>query len=324
MASTQIALIGCGLWGRNIARNLAALGALYAVHDTDDAAARQFADDFNCPSMTFDAIARDPAIDGVALVTSAPTHAALASRLLDAGKAVYIEKPLALTLADGEKIAAAATRNKKQVMVGHLIRYHAAFQTLLETVQSGTIGALKHIRASRIAPGRIRMSESVLYDLCPHDLSLVGALTGYDVPSRVDCHGFSHITDGIEDSVTAQLTFPSGVTASIQANWMNPVKVHNLTVIGQTGALVFDDTRSWDEKLRIFRFEVVHHHGRIDLDRDDGTAIPITAGEPLRDEIQHFIDTACRGDAPLTDIHDALYVQAIMARMDDDLRRRLP
>ena len=323
MASKHIALIGCGLWGRNIARNLASLGALYAVHDADDAAAQRFADEFDTTPMTFDAIAQDPAIDGVALVTSAPSHAELAVAMLDAGKPVYIEKPLALTVEDGERIAAAAIRNEKQIMVGHLIRYHAAFQTLLEQVQNGAIGTLKHIRASRIAPGRIRNSESVLFDLCPHDLSLIGALAGYDEPARVDCHGFSHITDGVEDSVTAQLSFLSGVTASIQANWLNPMKIHNLTVIGDTGALVFDDTRGWDEKLRVFRFRVTHDDGRIDLDRDDGVALPLNPGEPLRDEMQHFIDTACDGSAPLTDINDALYVQSIMARMQADLRRSM-
>ena len=228
----QIALLGCGLWGRNIARNLAALDALYAVHDLNSDAAQNFADEFNANVMNFDEMLKDEKIDGIAIVTSAPTHAKLAVAALNAGKAVYIEKPLALTVDDAEMIAEAAAINGKQVMVGHLIRHHAAFQELLSQVQGGAIGKLMHIRASRIAAGRIRDTESVLFDLCPHDLALINALTGGEMPNRVQCHGFSHITDGIEDSVTAQLDFPSGVTASVQANWLNPVKIHNLTVIG--------------------------------------------------------------------------------------------
>ncbi len=317
----QIALVGCGLWGKNIARNLSALDALYAVHDMNIDAARSFGDEFGAAVMSFDDMLHDDAIKGVAIVTSAPTHAMLAVQALDAGKAVYIEKPLALTVADGEKIAAAATRNNKQVMVGHLIRHHAAFQELLRRVEDGDIGKILHIRASRIAPGRIRDSESALFDLCPHDLALVAALTQQEMPSRVQCHGFSHISQGVEDSVTAQLNFPSGITASIQANWLNPVKIHNLTVIGDRGAMVFDDTRGWDEKLRVFKFNVVKAAGQIDLDRDDGTAIPLDASEPLKEEMRNFIDNACADTPPLTDIKEALYVQHIMAQMQDDVMR---
>lgn len=323
MTTSQIALMGCGLWGRNIARNLAALSSLYAVHDLNDDAARAFADEFGCDVMSFDAILSNPGIDGVAIVTSAPSHAALAVAVLDAGKAVYIEKPLALTVDDAEIIAEAAKRNQRQVMVGHLIRHHAAFQTLLDHVETGAIGAIKHIRASRIAAGRIRDTETVLFDLCPHDLALVAALTDQEVPLDVQCHGFSQITDGIEDSVTAQLRFASGITASIQANWFNPVKIHNLTVVGDNGAIVFDDTRGWDEKLSLFKFKVNRQNGQIDLDRDDGTPIPVAPAEPLKDEMRNFIEAACQHKAPLTDIREALYVQHIMARMQDDLSRRI-
>ena len=321
MTASHIALMGCGLWGRNIARNLAALSSLHAVHDRDDSAARAFADEFECRVMSHDEILNDPDIDGVAIVTSAPSHAQLAVAMLDAGKAVYIEKPLALTPQDAEMIADAAMRNQKHVMVGHLIRHHRGFQTLLDHVTSGAIGAIKHIRTTRVAPGRIRDSESVLFDLCPHDLALVATLTDHEMPSRVQCHGFSHVTDGIEDSVTAQLNFPSGITASIEANWLHPVKIHNLTVIGDDGAMVFDDTCGWDEKLTLYRFKVGVQNGQINLDRDDGTAIPIDPAEPLKDEMRNFIEMARQGNLPLTDIREALYVQNIMAHMQDDLRR---
>ena len=319
----QIALLGCGLWGRNIARNLAALNALYAVSDLNADAAQAFADEFNAEVMSFDDILNDPAVDGLAIVTSAPTHAKLAVAALNAGKAVYIEKPLALTVEDAETIAKAAEDNAKHVMVGHLIRHHAAFQKLLSMVEDGAIGTLRHIRASRIAPGRIRDTESVLFDLCPHDLALVAALTKGDMPSRVQCHGFSHITEGVEDSVTAQLNFASGVTASLQANWLNPVKIHNLTVIGTDGAIVFDDTRGWDEKLRQYKFSVTSSDSGIDLDRDDGVAIPVDPAEPLKEEMRNFLTTACQDETPLTDIKEALIVQHIMAAMQDDLKRSI-
>lgn len=318
--SSTIALMGCGMWGRNIARNLAALDALGGVGDLDLKAARAFSDEFNAPVMTFDEALENPDIAGLAIVTSAPSHAALAVAALDAGKAVYIEKPLALTVKDAERIAAAAAANARPVMVGHLIRHHAAFQRLLKEVKAGAIGRLRHIRASRIAPGRIRRTESVLFDLCPHDLALIAALTGQEDPEQVLCHGFSHITPGVHDSVTAQLNFPSGVTASVQANWLNPVKIHNLTVVGDDGALVFDDTRDWPEKLTRFAFAVTTEGEAITLEGDAGTAIAVDPAEPLKDEMRNFIAAASGEAAPLTDISEALYVQRIMARMDADLK----
>ncbi len=310
--SPTIALIGCGIWGRNIARNLAALHALAGVSDTDPVAAANFAKTFNVPVMSFDAVLAADHIKGTAIVTSAPSHAALAIAALNAGKVVYIEKPLALNVSDAEKIADA---NNTAVMVGHLIRHHAAFQRLLSLVQTGAIGDIKHIRTTRIAAGRIRNTESVLFDLCPHDLALIAALTGQETPDRVQCHGICHVTAGIEDSISAQLNFPSGITASIEANWLNPQKIHTLTVIGTSGALVFDDALDWPKKLTQFEFAVSNKDGRIDLTHNQGVAITVAAAEPLKDEMQNFIAAANGTCPPLTDITEALYVQRIMARM---------
>lgn len=317
--TARIALIGCGMWGRNIARNLSSLGSLAGVGDSNLKAAKSFADEFNASLMSFDAAIADPNIDGIAIVTSAPSHVDLAVPALNAGKAVYIEKPLALNLDDAELIAKAAKDNNQPVMVGHLIRHHAAFQELLSRVNSGAIGKLKHIRASRIAPGRIRDTESVLFDLCPHDLALVAALTDRLEPKSVQCHGFSHITEGVEDSVTAQLVFDNNLTASIEANWLNPVKIHNLTVIGDNGAIVFDDTCDWPKKLTGFTFDVMKDDAGIHLNRDAGTPIPVAPAEPLKDEMANFIAAAKGLAQPLTDIEEALYVQRIMAQMQNAL-----
>jgi UDP-2-acetamido-3-amino-2,3-dideoxy-glucuronate N-acetyltransferase len=318
----KIALVGCGMWGRNIARNLAALKCLGCVVDLNPDAAGAFSDEFSAPAMTFDQAIADDQINGVIIATSAASHASLAVAALKKGKAVYIEKPFALTMEDAEKIAAAAKTYDRPVMVGHLIRHHAAFKTVLAEVKKGTIGTLKHIRATRVAPGRILANESALFDLCPHDLALVAALTDQEVPQSVRCHGFSHVTKGIEDGVNAQLTFASGVTASIEANWFNPVKIHNLTVVGDKGALVFDDTEDWPQKLTIFDFSVTTDNGKINLARDDGRTINLAPAEPLKDEIMNFIAAAMGTAHPLTDLTEALYVQRIMTRMQDDLTQQ--
>ena len=310
-----IALIGCGMWGRNIARNLSALGLLCGVGDRKPEAARDFASQFSCDALTPDEIINADHIDGVAIVTAAPSHAELAIAALDQGKAVFVEKPLALNVDEAETMAAAARRRNAVLMVGHLIRHHPVFQHMLTMIDAGDIGRLLHIRSSRLAPGRVRDTETVLYDLCPHDLALVAALTGREDPSRVQCHGLSHITPGVEDSVTAQLDFRNGVTASIQANWMNPVKVHNLTVIGSKAALVFDDTRPWAEKLMRFGFAVDRNEDGPLLHRGDPEAVAVPESEPLKAEMQRFAAAITDAADPLSGIDEALYVQHIMARM---------
>ena len=307
------------MWGRNIARNLHHLGVLAAVSDLSAEAASRFADEFDTTALSLEEILARADINGVCIVTAAPSHARLAIDAFAAGKAVYVEKPLALTVEDAKAMIKAAENAQKPLMVGHLIRHHKGFQELCTQVRSGAIGGLRHLRLSRIAPGRIRDSESVLFDLCPHDLALVAALTDQAYPTRVQCHGFSHITPDIHDSITAQLDFANGMTASIQANWINPVKIHNLTVIGETGAFVFDDTKAWAEKLTQFTFNVTKDNGVINLERDQGVAIPLDEAEPLKEEMQNFIDAITTGQPPLTDGSEALYVQQIMAEMQSCL-----
>ncbi|XDZ65671.1 Gfo/Idh/MocA family protein [Alphaproteobacteria bacterium LSUCC0684] len=315
----RVALFGCGMWGRNIARNLDELNCLEAVVDADPVAAQTFADTFGCRAMSVEDAVSSQEIDAVAIVTSAPSHHDLVTRALEAGKPVFVEKPLALCLDEAEAIARVSSETGHPVVVGHLIRYHAAFETMLDCIRAGEIGDLRHIRASRLAPGRIRDTESALYDLCPHDLALIAALTGEEIPSRVEAHAISHITPGIDDMVTAQLEFSSGITASVQANWYNPVKIHNLTVIGSTAALVFDDTKPWKAKLKRHPFAVTKDNGAITLDRGDAQPIPLEESEPLKAEMAHFLDVA-KGSPPRTGLAEALYVQAIMTRMETAIR----
>ena len=322
--STQIALIGCGMWGRNIARNLKQLGVLAGVCDSNPKAAADFAAQFDVEPLTMETLLARPDIEGVCIVTAAPSHAELALACFAAGKAVYVEKPLALTVDDAAAMVDAADAAKKPLMVGHLIRHHEAFKTLCRMVQAGAIGALRHLRLSRIAPGRIRASESVLFDLCPHDLALVAALTDQEIPTQVHCHGFIHVTPGVLDGIAAQLDFGSGITASLQANWMNPVKIHNLTVVGDDGALVFDDTRPWAEKLTQYAFKISRDDQIISLDHDHGVAVPLEEAEPLKEELQDFIRAITTGGQPLTHGHEALYVQRIMARMQQSIDQGQP
>ena len=232
---------------------------------------------------------------------------------------MFVEKPRARTVAEAEAIADAAARAGRPVMVGHLIRHHPVFRHLLSTVQDGAVGEIRHIRAVRVAPGRIRDEESALHDLCPHDLALIAALTGHAEPASVSCHAASHVTEGVDDIVQAGLAFEGGVTATIEASWYNPAKSHQLTVVGSEAALVFDDTLPWAGKLARHPFGVDRGQGGIDRPRGEGEAIPVPEGEPLRAEMEGFVSALKDGAAPLTGIDEALLVQRTLARMQESI-----
>lgn len=315
---TKIALIGCGMWGRNLARNLKDLKVLAAVSDCQDKNAADFAAQFNSQNRDFETILADSCIDGIVIATSAPSHDKLAIAALQAGKHVYVEKPLSLTLVGANNIASAAEKAGRQVMVGHLIRYHRAFCELQAQVSAGAIGTLRHIQANRLAMGCIRSTESVLFDLCPHDLSLILALSG-GLPDEIYCVGSSHMTVGVVDYLTSFLGFENGVSAGMQTSWLSPFKEHQLTVTGTTGSLVFNDTKPWPEKLTLFKDSMRLNGEHFTIDRADPVALPVVEAEPLKDEIRAFIKCCQTGHAVVSDIVEALNVQIVLDQMQTAL-----
>ena len=314
----RIGLIGCGLWGRNLARNLGQLGALTQIADQHPERAAAFADEFGGAVSSIDAVADTDDLDGVMIATPAFTHSALACRALAAGRHVYVEKPLAMSLAEATRIADFARKANRKVMVGHLIRYHAAFIALQTEIAADTIGDLRHVVANRLAMGRIRRNESVIHDLCPHDTSLLLALMGEE-PESVSCAGVSHVTPGIIDHVSASFGFSRSRTASINTSWIFPYKEHRLTAFGSTGSMVFDDTRPWSEKLTLFRDEMTPAGDGVDIKRAEPAFIPVAASEPLRAEVSHFVDCCAVGNTPLTDINEGLAVQRVLERMTESI-----
>ena len=314
----QIALLGCGMWGRNIARNLSTLGALYAVCDSDQDRATNFAAQFDSTPRSFDDLLADKALSGVMLATNANTHKDLAIKALEAGKHVYIEKPMALSLDDATAIHEKAVETGFHVMVGHLIRYHSAFITLQEQIKSGAIGKVKHIQANRLAMGRIRNTESVLFDLCPHDLSLILALA-CTLPQSVICHGVSHITKGVVDILSTGLGFIGGLSANMQTSWISPYKEHRLTVTGETGSLVFDDTKPHNEKLTLYQDSITQSGTLFTIERASPLALPVPESEPLKNEVNAFIALCDEGVIPPTNSQEALQVQRVLEEMQQKL-----
>ena len=162
--------------------------------------------------------------------------------------------------------------------------------------------------------GRIRNTESVIHDLCPHDLSLILAIMG-EAPTDLSCSGASHMTAGMPDMVSTFLRFDSGRSASMNTSWLCPYKEHRLTVTGTTGSIVFDDTRPWDEKLTLYR-DAIEADGHIfAINRSRPLHLPVAEAEPLKQEMQAFVACCETGDPALTGIEDALAVQKVLQRM---------
>jgi predicted dehydrogenase/acetyltransferase-like isoleucine patch superfamily enzyme len=311
-ATAQVAAIGAGYWGRNIVRNLAELGALAAVVDRDQAVAAAEAALHGTSARQIDAVLSDQAIDAVAIAAPAAQHAALVRDALDAGKHVFVEKPLALDVAEAEALVARAARQGRALMVGHLLQYHPAFLALRAAVAEGRLGRVRYVSSSRLNLGKIRREEDILWSFAPHDISMILALLGTE-PSRVSAEGAWLLHDSIADITTTHLAFPGGERAHIHVSWFHPVKEQRLTVIGERAMAVFDDGQPWPRKLMIYPHEVVWQNNAPVPRRAEGEPVALVEGEPLRAEMQHFLDSIATGATPRTDGAEGVRVLRVLS-----------
>ncbi len=286
-----VAIIGCGAWGPNLARNFHALGALAAIHDHTHDHAVGVAQPYGLTPRDFDDILGDDTIDAVALATPSGTHHAMAREALVAAKHVFVEKPLALRSDHAAELIDIADRRGLTLMVGHLMLYHPAFERLSELAAAGALGEIRHIDATRLGPPGGRHEHCVVWDLAPHDIAMVLALY-QDLPRTVIASGDrSGPSEGSKVAMAA-LDFGDGRSAHLQMSWMNPTKQRRLTVIGTKATAVFDDGQDWPQKLILY------------TDRDGGKhadAVDLQPAEPLALECRHFLDCIASGIRPRTD-----------------------
>ncbi len=299
----KVAVIGCGHWGKNIIRNFAALGALGAVSDYNQSQAASFAETYKVPALSWDAVLADPAIQAVVLVTPIPTHVEMAHAALNAGKDVYVEKPLALRAADATALFDKAAAKGRLVMVGHLLMYHPAFLKLAELVKAGEIGRVRYIAAHRLNYWIVREDEDVVADLAPHDLSMVLHLMG-ELPHTVTTAKHHYLHPAAADIAKVSLQF-TDAAAHLYLSRLNPYKEQRLSVLGETGTLVFDDTKAWDEKLMLSRptGDTVHQ------------MIALGTHEPLQLECQHFLECIQTRVQPRTSGQPVIDVTTVLEKI---------
>jgi predicted dehydrogenase len=310
----RIALIGCGRWGKNIARVLSELGALQLVVDP---AADKIADYVGSLGAKVSANiedAFDASIDGVAIAAPAVDHYRLACQALTSGKAVFVEKPLALDLDEASELSSLADATKLPLMVGHLLQYHPAFVRLTEVIAAGDIGEVRHISSNRLNPGAIRTEETALWSMAPHDFSMVLRIAESE-PVSVEALAVRVVNPTIPDQYSVQMRFSENLTAQVNVSWLSPFKEHKLVVLGTKGAIIFEDTHAErNRKLVIYRNYVDQSGSAPAFVKGGGEPVDWPSLEPLHQEMSAFLSAVSSGDTPRTGPAEAIPVLRLLHR----------
>lgn len=319
-----VALLGFGVWGRNLARNLHEVGALRLICDPSPKRleeARVHYTDVERAGEAEAALERDD-IQGVVIAAPAVTHYELALRALQAGKDVFVEKPLALRVEEGRRLVAEARDRARVLMVGHVLEYHPAVQKLRELIAQGELGRLRYLYSNRLNWGRIRTEENILWSFAPHDVAVMLRLLG-TMPEEVTCHGEAYLNHDVADVTLTVLKFPRDVQAQIFVSWLHPFKEQRFVVVGERQIAVFDDTQPWERKLVLYPHRVDWVNGQTPVARKaEGVPVPVDAREPLRAECEHFLTCVQKRQRPLTDGESALQVLQVLAAAQRSLDRR--
>lgn len=307
----EIAVVGVGYWGKNLARNFNQLGALKVLCDENSRIEAECHN--NYPDVNFvrnfDQVLSDPEIRGIALATPATSHFELAKAALNAGKDVLVEKPLATAVRDGEELLAVARSRGRILMVGHILQYHPAIIKLQELIDRGILGKVHYIYSNRLNIGKIRTEENILWSFAPHDISVILGLLR-EMPLDVICRGGGWLNQGVADVTLSHFTFSSGVQAHIFVSWLHPVKEQRLVIVGSDKMAVFDDTA--DNKLTLYPHKVEWRE-RVPLAvKANGQPVAIANNEPLKSECEHFLDSIYDRVPPLTDGEEGLKVLRVL------------
>ncbi|MGP2493501.1 Gfo/Idh/MocA family protein [Mesorhizobium sp. PUT5] len=306
----RIAVLGCGYWGANHIRTLKGLGALHAVSDANRARAEGFASEQDCLAVDPDELFARDDVDAVVMALPPQFHAETAVRAVEAGKDVLVEKPIALTVADAERAVQAAQDNGRVFMVGHVLRFHPAFEKLKALVDEGELGEVRYIHSHRLGLGKFHTENDALWDLAPHDLSMILAITGAE-PTEVRGEGAA-LLDHLSDFAHLHMRFPNGVSGHLFASRLNPYRERRLTVVGAKAMAVFDDVEPWERKLAVYRHAVWQDSGHWAFTANEPAYVPVEHGMPLTRELEHFIHCVETRQTPRTDGEEAVRVLRIL------------
>ena len=318
----QIALLGCGYWGKNLCRNFHALSALSAVVDATEnghETARSIAPNV-CVTKSFDDILADDQIHGVALATPAETHADFAIQAMKAGKDVFVEKPMALTLDDANEMNQVAYETNSILMVGHLLEYHPAVLKLRKIITTGELGKINYIYSNRLNFGKVRTEENALWSFAPHDVAVILRLMGH-APVEVSSTGGSYLTHGIADTTLSSLRFDDESRAHVFVSWLHPFKEQRLVVVGDKKMAIFNDVAPFGEKLQLYPQNVEFEGTTPLLRKEVAEFVKHTDSEPLFEECNHFLDCIQYRKQPLTDAQSGIDVLKVLHACQQSIKQ---
>ncbi len=329
--SIRIGVVGCGYWGPNHIRvfsALARLGARMAVAaDRSDERRRYVADLYPWVRVEAEAetVARDPEVDAIVIATPVHTHYPLARIALQAGKHVLVEKPFVTEVEQAQELIALARARGVVLMAGHTFEYTAAINRVREMLAESALGEILYVRSERVNLGLFQKDINVLWDLAPHDVSILLYIL-QAMPTHVSAVGSAHVTEGVEDVAILTLEFGPRLMANVLVSWLDPRKVRQMTLVGNRKMLVYDDL-SANEKLRIYDKGVdgpKHYDsfGEFQYSYRYGDIITpmLKESEPLRAECAHFLECIARGSVPRSSGEVGLSVTRVLSAAQHSLR----
>jgi len=313
----KIAVVGAGYWGKNLLRVFNELGVLQAICESDP----------DNPNLTpyaktklytdYLELLSDSDVEAVAIATPAVTHYEMVKKALEAGKDVYVEKPLALTVKEGQELVDIAEKGKRILMVGHILQYHPAVIKLKELISSGELGRVEYIYSNRLNIGKLRTEENILWSFAPHDISVILMLLEEE-PVKVSAFGGDYLNRGVYDTTLTTLEFQNGVKGHIFVSWLHPYKEQKLIVVGSKAMAVFDDVSK--EKLFLYPHKIEWKEGKIPVaQKAEYEVVPVDKKEPLKEELSHFIECASKRKRPQTDGVEGLKVLKILELAEKSL-----
>lgn len=320
----DLAVIGAGYWGKNLARNFNALGTLHTICDSNAGALAEFAAGYASVAKQpdFERVLQDSEIRRVAIATPAMSHHRMARACLEAGKDLYVEKPLCVRVSEAEDLVQLAESRGLVLMVGHLLHYHPCVERLRAVLGQGDLGKLCYISSNRLNLGKIRREENSLWSFAPHDISVILSLANNQLPEQVRCVGGAFLHTEVADTTMTTLRFSGGIRAHVYVSWLNPFKEQKLTVVGSEGMMVFDDTKPWAEKLVLYRDYLRWQDGQMPLpNKLTGEWLEAAELEPLREECRHFLERCADRRPPRTDGREGLRVLQVLEAAQTSLEK---
>jgi predicted dehydrogenase len=280
---------------------------------------------FSCAIETYQTVLEDPSVDGVVIATPAASHFGLAKDALDAGKHVFVEKPLATKVAEVDELSNRATKQNLVVMTGHTFVYNSAVHYVKRLIDAGELGQLRYIYSQRLNLGRIRSDIDALWNFAPHDISIIQYWLDDPEPISIGRQGMAYMQEGIDDVVFLTLEYPGKVIANIHVSWLDPQKVRKMIIVGSRKMVVYDDIA--ENKILIYdkgidRRAILGEN--MDFDNPEGPQFHYRSGdilmpevkfaEPVRVEADHFVNCIRNSEEPLTGLGHARTVVSILER----------